>query len=226
MSTRGSAPSGAQSAYRTDEDPSRSTNESRLTRSDSRAILVGMRPVRERGASYGDIVALPESRVGEIVDGELYASPRPAPRHALAASGLGGLLFGPFQLGTGGPGGWWILDEPELHLGGDVLVPDLAGWRRERMPALPEGPWFETAPDWVCEILSPSTAHLDRSKKLRAYAREKVAHAWLIDPLCRTLEVLRLIGDQWTLLLNAGATDRVRAEPFEALDLDLAALWG
>jgi Uma2 family endonuclease len=184
-------------------------------------------PERGRGpATYEDLVALPAHVVGEIVAGELYATPRPAPRHAAAASGLGGALHGPFDRGRGGPGGWVILFEPELHLGLDVLVPDLAGWRRERMPRLPDEAFFSTAPDWICEVVSPSTAALDRVKKLAAYAREGVPHVWFVDPLAKTLEVLRLGAGRWELALTAAAEDVVRAEPFDALGLDLTALWG
>src|SRR5512142_1943672 len=110
-----------------------------------------------RNATYDDLLGLPSHVVGELLEGSLVVSPRPASRHARAASGLGGELHGPFQRGRGGPGGWIILDEPELHLGGNVLVPDLAGWRRERMPQLPDVAAFELAPDWVCEVLSAST---------------------------------------------------------------------
>ncbi len=179
-----------------------------------------------RPASYEDLLAVPDHLVAEIVDGDLYATPRPAPRHAAAASGLGGALHGPFDRGRGGPGGWWILDEPELHLGPDVLVPDLAGWRRERMPRLPEEAFFSVVPDWVCEVVSPSTAALDRVKKLGVYARESVAYAWLIDPIARTLEVLRLESNRWAIVLSATGQDTVRAAPFDALDLDLVTLWG
>ena len=119
---------------------------------------------------------------------KLYATPRPSPRHARASSSLGVTLGGPFDHGRGGPGGWYLLDEPELHLAADVVVPDLAGWRRERLPALPTDAYIALAPKWVCEILSPSTASTDRVRKLRIYARERVSHAWLIDPLARTLE--------------------------------------
>jgi Uma2 family endonuclease len=147
-----------------------------------------------RPATYDDLLALPEHVVGEIIDGELHVSPRPAPRHAHAKSVLGGELGPPFHGGRGGPGGWWILDEPELHLREDVLVPDLAGWRRSRMASLPETAYFPFAPDWACEVLSPTTTRLDRSKKLRVSARERVGHAWLIDPAARTLEILRLEG--------------------------------
>ncbi len=180
----------------------------------------------ERFATYDDILDLPEHLVGEIVSGQLYTHPRPAPRHAMAASGVGGELWGPFQGGRGGPGGWWILDEPELHLGSDILVPDLAGWRRERMPALPETAWFEQAPDWVCEVLSPSTARVDRALKMPVYAREGVSHLWLVDPDPRTLEVYALgKGGHWTLLATLAGEAEVRQPPFAAVSFPLGALW-
>jgi len=178
-----------------------------------------------RPATYEDLLKVPDHLVAEILDGELYTSPRPAPRHASASSGLGGILHGPFHGGRGGPGGWRILDEPELHLGPDILVPDLAGWRRERLPALPEEAYFSVAPDWICEVISPSTAQIDRAKKLRIYAREQVRHAWLIDPLARTLEVLRLENDRWSIVTTARESETVRAEPFEAIELELSLLW-
>ena len=146
-------------------------------------------------ATYADIQALPEHLVGEILDGELIVSPRPASPHAVAASRLMIELGGPFDRGRGGPGGWTILTEPELHFGPQVMVPDLAGWRRERMPQVPDVPFFELEPDWVCEVLSPSTARIDRSRKMRHYARARVQHVWLVDPLATTLEVFRLDGD-------------------------------
>lgn len=178
-----------------------------------------------RPASYDDLLALPDHVVGEILDGELHVSPRPAPRHALTSTVLSGEIGPPFHGGRGGPGGWWILAEPELHLGHDVVVPDLAGWRRERMPALPHDAYLSLAPDWVCEVLSPSTARIDRLKKLRIYARESVPYAWLLDPLAQTLEVLRLEHGRWSLVMTAGGTEVVRAEPFDAIDLDLSRLW-
>lgn len=177
-------------------------------------------------ATYADVEALPDHVVGEILDGELYASPRPRLRHAMAATRLTGRLSPPFDDGKGGPGGWWLLMEPELHLGEDVVVPDLAGWRRERLPAVPDEPYLELAPDWVCEILSPSTERIDRGLKLAIYAREKVPHAWLVNPATRTLEVLRLQGDAWLIASVHSDAERVRAEPFDAIELDLAGLWG
>lgn len=182
-------------------------------------------PLRHK-PGYDDILALPEHIVGEILAGELHTHPRPAPKHARAYSSLGGNLGGAFDWGTGGPGGWWILDEPELHLGDDVIVPDIAGWRRQRMPELPDSPWFELAPDWACEILSPSTARTDRAVKRPIYARERVAHLWLVDPDARTLEVYRLQADGHWLLLNTLKNDEpVQQPPFEAISFPLSQLW-
>ena len=182
-------------------------------------------PPFDRPATYDDLMNLPDNLVAEIVDGELHASPKPAPPHVIAGSSVGGLLLNPYSFGRGGPGGWWILDEPELHLGADVLVPDLAGWRKTRMPHRPDTAYFPLAPDWVCEILSPSTAVVDRVKKLAIYAREGVANAWLIDPALQTLEELRLEGGRWLLLGTHAGGDVVRAEPFIELGLELRLLW-
>lgn len=179
----------------------------------------------DRPATYDDLVELPDHLVAEIIDGELHASPRPAPRHAMAASVLGAVLLPPFHLGRDGPGGWWILDEPELHLGNDVAVPDLAGWRRSTMHAMPETAWFAVAPEWLAEVLSPSTALLDRAKKLAVYAREGVRNVWLIDPAPRTLEVLRLENDRWTIVATYGGDQVVRAEPFSEVEVNLSTLW-
>jgi Uma2 family endonuclease len=184
-----------------------------------------MSNVAKRQATYDDLLALPDNVVGEIVDGELIASPRPAIPHARAGSVLGGVLGGLFDHGRGGPGGWWILFEPELHLGADVLVPDLAGWRRSRLPALAVAPYFTLAPDWVCEILSPSTALLDRTRKLHVYAREGVGHLWFLDPTAQTLEVFRRAAEGWLLVTTFARDDRARAEPFDAIEIELASLW-
>jgi Uma2 family endonuclease len=182
-------------------------------------------PVRRR-ATYEDLLAVPDHEVAEIVDGDLHVSPRPASRHALAASRLATELGGPFDRGRGGPGGWWIIYEPELHFGEDVLVPDLAGWRRERMPEFPDSPAFTLAPDWVCEVLSPGTERLDRAKKLPVYARESVAYCWLVNPAAQTVEAYRLSEGRWLLLATHEGGQPARIEPFDAVELDLAALWG
>jgi len=179
----------------------------------------------KRRATYDDLVAVPDHLVAEIVNGTLVTSPRPAARHTTASSILGGELGPPFHRGRGGPGGWVILDEPELHLHDDVLVPDLAGWRRERMPEIPDTAAFTLAPDWICEVLSPSTAALDRAEKMPIYARESVTHAWLVDPTAKTLEAYRLERERW-LLLGAWRDDATaRIAPFDAIELELAALW-
>jgi Uma2 family endonuclease len=164
--------------------------------------------------------------VAEIIDGELHLQPRPAKPHAAAATALGEELGPPFKRGRGGPGGWILLFEPEVHLGADILVPDLGGWRRDRMPQLiADEPFFTLAPDWVAEVTSPRTAKFDRTDKLRIYAREKVPWVWSIDPLQRTLEVLRLGEDGWTVRGAWRDEARGQAEPFDAIELDLAILW-
>jgi Uma2 family endonuclease len=175
--------------------------------------------------------AVPDTMVAEILEGELFALPRPGRPHTNAASNLLILLGGPFRFGIGGPGGWVILDEPELHLGPepDKVVPDLAGWRRERMPDAvgdeKTPPYYDTAPDWVCEVLSKRTERADRGKKLRIYAREGVEHVWLINPILQTLEVYRQEKGRWLLLGTYEGDEKVRAEPFEVVSLDLAMIW-
>ncbi len=181
-------------------------------------------PARRR-ATYEDLLQIPEHHLGQIIDGELYVHPRPAYRHAAAASVLGEELGPPFKRGKGGPGGWVILDEPELHLGNDVLVPDLAGWGRERMPEIPDVAFSSVAPDWICEVLSPSTARVDRVKKLPVYVREGVGHLWLVNPTEKVLEVFELRGEVYALVQTASDDDRGRFVPFDAIELDLALLW-
>ena len=182
---------------------------------------------RRKVATYEDILALPEHLVGEILDGELFAFPRPSPRHALAASGLGTAVFDRFSKPGGGDseGGWWILDGPELHLGADILVPDIAGWRREKMASLPEKAFFELAPDWTCEVLSPATEAIDRGRKMEVYAREGVSNLWLVNPSHRTLESYRLVASRWTLLATFVGDRTVQAEPFAVVSLDMSRWW-
>ena len=179
----------------------------------------------KKGATYDDLVRVPEHFVAEMFDGELYASPRPAFPHARAAMALAAKLGGPFDLDRSGPGGWFLLGEPELHFGNDVLVPDIAGWRRERLPAIPNVAYLTLAPDWICEVVSPSTEHIDRGKKLRIYAREGVPHAWLVDPLRQSLEVLALESGSLEQIEEHHGVVRVRARPFDAVELELRALW-
>lgn len=179
----------------------------------------------KRLATYDDVLAVPPELIAEILDGNLVTQPRPSATHTVAASSLGVELGGPFQRGRGGPGDWIILFEPELHLRNDVLVPDLAGWRRERMPDVPQSAAFELAPDWVCGVLSPGTAATDRGVKRRIYAREGVRWLWLVEPGTQTLEVFTLIASAWTLVGTWHADERVRAVPFDAIALELGVLW-
>ncbi len=180
---------------------------------------------RRRQATYQDLLQVPDTLVAEIVDGELFASPRPAPRHAWVTTALLGDLEAPFNRGRGGPGGWTILIEPELHLGADILVPDLAGWRLERQPHLPDEAYFSLPPDWLCEVLSLSTGRLDRLKKLPVYAREGVSSVWLVDPLQQTLEVLQLECGHWVVAGTHGGQHSARIPPFDAIAIELRWLW-
>jgi len=176
-------------------------------------------------ATYEDVLRAPKNMVAEIIHGTLRLHPRPRSVHARSASVLGGELHGPFNKGRGGPGGWIILDEPELHLGPHVLVPDLAGWRRDRLPELPDAPALTVAPNWVCEVLSASTEAEDRGEKVPLYAAQGVAHVWLIDPESQVLEVFRLDGATYRLAATFIRDAIVRAEPFDAYELHLAELW-
>ena len=179
----------------------------------------------KRKATYEDLLAVPDHVVAEILNGVLITHPRPASRHARASSRLGVELGGPFDRGRGGPGGWILLDEPELHLHGDVVVPDLAGWRRERMPELPDTAGFDLPPDWVCEVLSPSTEAVDRAEKMPIYLREGVAWVWLVDPIARTLEAFQAESGRWVVLGTWRDEAHVRVAPFDAFELELAGLW-
>lgn len=186
-------------------------------------------PVKRR-ATYEDVLAAPEHMTAQVIDGELHLHPRPARRHLRSASALGATLFGAFDAGGSGPGGWVIIHEPELHLGSppDILVPDLGGWREERYPGgdAEDAPFFEVAPDWVAEILSESTARVDRVRKLPIYAREKVPHVWLVDPRDRTVEVFRLGPEGYVLATTWGGDAPASLEPFAAVAIPPSAFWG
>lgn len=177
----------------------------------------------KRPATYDDLLKVPDHKVAEILDGELHVSPRPAVPHAFAAGRLGAHLA-PFNEGFDGPAGWWILPEPELHLGPDVIVPDLGAWRIERMASVPGVPYLTLPPDWVCEVVSPSTERIDRQKKLRIYAREGVRYCWFVDPLKHIIEMRRLEGAEWVLATHRDS-DAINPEPFDALPLPLVKLW-
>jgi Uma2 family endonuclease len=184
--------------------------------------------VPKRRATYEDLMQVPDTKVAEIIDGELIVSPRPASPHAHAATMMGGELVTAFAGPPGSPpspGGWWFLLEPELHFGDDVLVPDWAAWRRERLPVLKNVPFFTLAPDWVCEIVSPSTGRVDRSGKMRVYARAGVGHCWLVDPLLQTLEAYRLEGGRWVVVETHAGDAARRVEPFDAIALRLGRWW-
>lgn len=181
-------------------------------------------PARRR-ATYADVLAAPEDKIAEVIQGVLHLSPRPSAAHAAAGSAIGEELGPPFKRGKGGPGGWLILDEPELHLEEHILVPDLAGWRRERMPLLPNEPFIDVIPDWVCEILSPGTSRRDRIEKKPLYASLGVSYLWLVDPKHRTLETVQLLDGRWTDMGNFADDARPRAVPFDAIEFELGALW-
>lgn len=176
-------------------------------------------------ATYQDVLDTPFHMIAEIVDGSLYTNPRPDSAHAKASSRLWGSIGTPFDFGRGGPGGWWILFEPELHLGEDIVVPDLGGWRRERMPEVPNVAYFTLAPDWVCEVLSPSTRKLDLGGKRMIYPREGVGHIWFIDPTARSLEAFELRSTEYELIDTLYDDAQVSLPPFEAVSFDLGAFW-
>lgn len=184
-----------------------------------------MQDIPSRRATYEDLLAASPNLVAEIIGGRLVTHPRPAPRHIRASSRLGVVLGQPFDLGVGGPGGWWLLDEPELHLGQDITVPDVAGWLVERMPELPETAWFSLPPDWICESISPSTEGYDRGEKREIYAAHGVRHLWLLDPIAKLLETFELTKGKWLLLHTYRDDDTVVAPPFDAVPFPLGLMW-
>ncbi len=179
----------------------------------------------KKQATYADLYGIPENMTGEIINGELIATPRPSRKHARAALALGGELAPPYDFGRGGPGGWIILVEPEVGFGGDLIVPDLAGWKEERLPESEEHNWISVIPDWVCEVLSPSTIRIDRIDKMAVYGQHGVPHLWFVDPVAKTLEVFGLESGAWVVRGLYGEDEKVRAEPFQEVELELSHLW-
>jgi Uma2 family endonuclease len=176
-------------------------------------------------ATYADLEQVPENMVAELIDGDLYAWPRPSGPHTVAASRLGADILIAYDRGRRGPDGWWILDEPELHLDAQVIVPDIAGWRRERLPGIPRNQVFSIPPDWICEVLSPSTAHVDMKQKMPIFAAHGVSWAWIVDPERRTLRANQLVGGSWVVVAVFHDGAKVIAEPFPEVEIDLAWIW-
>jgi len=181
--------------------------------------------ISQKPAVYEDLYSIPDTMIGQIIGGELVALPRPSPRHVRAASLLGIRIGNPFDMGEGGPGGWIILDKPEIKLDSHTLVPDIAGWKKERLPNLPDTNWISVVPDWICEVLSPGTARIDRKKKMPIYARFGLPYLWLVDPLEKTLEIFKLDAGGWRLMTVYSEDDKVRAEPFQEIEIKLNNLW-
>jgi Uma2 family endonuclease len=179
----------------------------------------------KRHATYQDVIDAPEHMVAEILDGDLFLSPRPAMRHSFSTMCLGGILLTAFGKKKSRPGGWLFFVEPELHVGADVVVPDLAAWRRDSKVPPSKAVFAPSAPDWACEVLSRSTEKIDRTRKLRIYARERVSFLWFVDPVRRTLEIRQRQGIGWTEPIIHHDDETVRAAPFEAIAIDLSELW-
>lgn len=184
------------------------------------------RSTATRKATYADLEAVPPHLVAEILYGALVTHPRPVPRHGAATVAMAAVLVGPFQRGFGGPGGWVFVVEPELHLGEHTIVPDLAAWKAEQLPASAvEKAYIEVAPDWVLETLSPSTERYDKGDKRSIYAEFGVGHLWYLDPRSRSLETFIRSGTTWTVGAAYFETDDVCAAPFDAITFPLGLMW-
>ncbi len=184
-----------------------------------------MAEAAKKTATYDDLHNIPENSVGQLIDGELFVTPRPSRKHIYTASTLDMRIGTPFQFGEGGPGGWVILVEPEIALGDNILVPDLAGWKKEHFPVSEETNWISVVPAWVCEILSPGTIRTDKARKMPLYAQHGISHLWIIDPIARTLDVFQLESGRWIVMGTFLEDDKVRAEPFHEIEIDLGNLW-
>lgn len=182
-----------------------------------------LQPLKTR-ATYEDLCAVAEILIAELIDGDLYATARPPIPYVYTASVLARRIGSAVDFGHEDSRGWLVLNKPEIHLREDAIVPDMAAWRRERLPKkIPD--YFDFAPDWLCEVLAPNTEALDRTKKLAVYAREGVCYVWLVNPAIQTLEVLRLESQRWSLVAAYEGNACVRAEPFDDIELNLAGLW-
>ncbi len=179
----------------------------------------------EKKAVYEDLYSIPEDMTGEIISGELIVTPRPSRKHVYATSRLDKEIGNPYELGRGGPGGWVILVEPEVKLGENTLVPDLAGWKKERFPVKEPHNWISVAPDWVCEMLSPGSWRVDRIDKMPIYAQYGVSYLWLADPVNQTLEVFRLQDGEWVVAGLHKGNAKIRAVPFVEIEINLSDLW-
>lgn len=179
----------------------------------------------KKRAVYEDLYNIPENMTGEIIGGEVIATPRPSRKHGYTSSALGNLIGPGYQFGRGGPGGWLFILEPEIRFGDDILVPDLAGWKRERFPIEEPHNWISTPPDWICEVLSPGTIRVDRVLKMPVYGRYSVPYVWLIDPIHKTLDVFGLESGRWVVLGLYVEKDSIRARPFEDIEFSLGDLW-
>lgn len=185
---------------------------------------------KQPARTVDDLLAIGEhERFHEVIDGDLVRKAMPSARHGAAQIAASQLLR-PFNRrpgGSGGPGGWWFASETEIQLAADqVYRPDVCGWRRERLAELPSEAPVKVRPDWVCEILSPSNAGNDTVKKLRGYHRHQIPHYWIIDPVAETLTVHRFTEGGYLLVLAAERSERVRAEPFDAIELQVGVLFG
>lgn len=185
-----------------------------------------IKPIKT-SATYQDVLDAPPNMVAELIEGELYLNPRPTPRHSHAALRLASVLDGPFMKGEDGPGGWWIVLEPEVHFEDDAhaVVPDVGGWLKDDVPRFPDTAYFESPPSWVCEVLSPSTRKLDLTTKRDFYARQGVREIWFVDPLARTLEAFSHTDGAWTLISAFKDDESVSLPPFDAIAFSLAVLW-
>lgn len=181
--------------------------------------------IKEKPATYADLEALPPTVVGEILNGALRTRPCLPPRLGVAANTLLAELSGAFAPSEVDKRRWVFIYRPEFHFGSHVVVPDLAGWRIERLTPFPETAYFETPPDWVAQVLSPSTQAIDRTDKLSIYAETGVSHCWYIDPIAKTLEVMALTGGRWLLVSALKDDAPVNAPPFEAHTFPLSVLW-